>query len=85
MNRREARCLVLRRAAAELFSDIDNGSGWISEDDHGEPYSEADIKRMERAVRELCEQLWRASERLGGEPAPEPVPDGPVWVQLPLL
>lgn len=64
MNRREALARALRHAADAIEGEIDNGSGWIGEDDDGELMPEADNARMERAVRQIADEMRARSERL---------------------
>lgn len=65
MTKTEAREYVLRVGAAELRSHIGNGSEWlerplradsIAVDDDGR-FSEADYRRVCRAVRDLADEL----------------------------
>ena len=67
MTRREALRRALRHAADAIEGEINNGSGWIVEDDSGELFSDADVNRMECAVREIADGLRRRAEgRING-------------------
>jgi len=62
MTKRQARRLVLDVAARTILHDIDNGSGWIYGDDDGpdeDMRSEADVKRIHEAIRELAAEFRR--------------------------
>lgn len=66
MNRREARALVLQRVASLIEAEISNGSGWISEDRTAPDglLPDRDIERMERAVRDIADELGARGENI---------------------
>lgn len=59
MNKREAKRIVLRYAAASLRTEVANGSVWIGDSDDDE-----DIAKIEDAIEEVAEELDRRAERL---------------------
>lgn len=57
MNRREAKRQVCACAARLL--DPTHTNEWLYEDREGRPYAQADRARMEDALNELVNELWR--------------------------
>lgn len=59
MTKTEARKEVARAAATMLRHHIGNGSEWIYLGDDGEDRPEADVERIEDAIRKLASELDR--------------------------
>lgn len=70
MTKREARAYVCRVLAATLREDISNGSGWIydateakvTHSEGGELRNDADVARIEQAIRDEIASLDRRSK-----------------------
>jgi len=62
MTKKEARRMVSRAVASSILADIDNGSGYLFENEDGEPLSDADCNRIRRAAEELADFLRRRVE-----------------------
>lgn len=60
MNKREAKRYACRVLGLLAEHHIDNGSGFIYEDD--EVSSEGDVARVEEALRDLADELRRRGE-----------------------
>lgn len=74
MNQRQAKAYVLRVLAAEARHHVGNGSEWLERPLRSDgiavqedgAFSDADYKRVLRAVASVADEMERRSERLGG-------------------